>query len=59
MEPRMVRCLKHAKEMWDEAFLVNGYGQSFDKYSVKPDPKAIAIIAVKLFDAEMKEETQP
>lgn len=50
MEDQMTLCLKRAKEMWDDAFLVRGYGQSFDKYSVAPDPQALAIIAVKLFD---------
>ena len=46
----MIRCLKEAKECWKEVFFVDGYGKQFDKYPMPPDPVAIAMVAVALFN---------
>lgn len=45
LESIVVEALKSAKTIWDEAFVVKGYGERFDKYSVAPEPLAIVEIA--------------
>lgn len=45
LEKVVVEALKSAKAIWDEAFVVKGYGERFDKYSVAPEPLAIVEIA--------------
>ena len=47
--PEMADCLRAAKDAWEKAFLVKGYGERFGKWEVNPDPVAIAMIADTLF----------
>lgn len=46
----MIDCLEEAKDCWKEVFFESGYGQKFDKYAIPPEPVAIAMIAVALFN---------
>ena len=48
VELAMVEALKSAKAIWDEAFIVKGYGQKFDKYAVVPEPLALVELAKAL-----------
>ena len=45
LELVVVEALKSAKAIWDEAFVVKGYGERFDKYAVAPEPLAIVEVA--------------
>lgn len=46
----MERCLEEAKDCWKEVFYQDGYGEKFDRYSMSPEPVAIAMIAIALFN---------
>ena len=48
----MTRCLEEAKECWQEAFLED-VGQKYDKYAIPPEPVAIAMVAVALFNKNL------
>lgn len=50
----VVLALEKARDAWKEVFFVPGYGRSFDKYSVNPEPAAMAILAGLILIAEVQ-----
>lgn len=49
----MADALTEAQEAWKDVFFVDGHGRSFDKFSVTPDPTALAIIAAAIYLKEV------
>ena len=48
----VIIALEKAAKAWKQVFFVDGHGRSFDKYSVDPEPAAMAMLAGFILTAE-------